>query len=145
MTKFYFAFHSIFVHFFCPSVCSFRQSVHLPPILLFGRFAIHSLRSNGQHFSSTCFATLLYCKINASVARITTFVTNLLKKNVARITGPLGSFIHSSVYPSVHYSQVCSFVSFLPMFVGWLLHSLVCSIVNLLDGSSVIRYHSFIF
>ena len=145
MTKFYFAFHSIFVDFFCPSVCSFRQSVHLPPILLFGRFAVQSaLRSDGQHFSSTCLATLLYCKINASVARITTFVTNLLKKNVARITGPLGSFIHSSVYPSVHYSQVCSFVSFLPMFVGWILHSLVCSIVNLLDRSFAIRYHAFI-
>ena len=140
MTKFYLAFHFIFVHsFFHPFLpfCLFLSSVRPSPAHSF-------VRSDGQHFSSTCLATLLYCKLKPSVACVITFVTDLLKKNVARITGPLGSFIHSPVYLSVHYSQVCLFVSFLPMFVGWLLHSLVCSIVNVLDGSSAIRCHSFI-
>ena len=36
----------------------------------------------GQHFSSTCFATLLHCKLKLSVARITTFVTNLSRNKI---------------------------------------------------------------
>ena len=36
----------------------------------------------GQHFSSTCLATLLHCKLKLSVARITRFVTNLSRSKI---------------------------------------------------------------
>ena len=42
------------------------------------------VRLYGQHFSSTCLATLLYCKLKPSFARIITFVTNLSHSKIYR-------------------------------------------------------------
>ena len=46
-----------------------------------GRMYTESIkvRLYGQHFSSTCVATLLHCKLKPAVARITTCVTNLFR------------------------------------------------------------------
>ena len=45
-------------------------------ILLRDKLKKNVARINGQHFSSTCLATLFHCKLKHIVARITTFVTN---------------------------------------------------------------------
>ena len=45
-------------------------------------YCLIKVRYYGQHFSSTCLAALLHCKLKHTVARITTFVANLSRYKI---------------------------------------------------------------
>ena len=64
--------------------------------------------SDGQYFSSTCLATLLHCKLKHTVARITTFVTNLSRSKIQRCK--------SAEFYTYNWSMVCN-IKMAPSFI----------------------------
>ena len=120
MTKSYFAFHSIFVHFFCPSVCSFRHAVRPSPAHSF-------VRSFRRRFIKVRRATFFFnLSLNIVVLQdkcLCCAYYHVCDQLVEEKCCPYYRtfrFVHSFVRVSVRALFASLFVRFVPSYVCWL-------------------------